>query len=67
MIKNPFENENHWLYALFFSTLANISPTLMAKAQKHCKHATSALQYDDVKTAIQNLEECLKILKTGKE
>lgn len=46
---------------------AAIPPALMAKAQKHCKHATSALQYDDIKTAIQNLEDCLKILKTGKD
>jgi vacuolar protein sorting-associated protein VTA1 len=38
----------------------------MAKAQKHCKYATSALNYDDVETAITNLEECLRILKTGK-
>ena len=39
---------------------------MMAKAQKYAKYATSALNYDDVSTAITNLEECLKILKTGK-
>lgn len=45
---------------------ATISPEMMAKAQKYAKYATSALNYDDVSTAITNLEECLKILKTGK-
>jgi len=45
---------------------ASISPELMAKAQKYAKYATSALNYDDVSTAITNLEECLRILKTGK-
>ena len=38
----------------------------LQKAQKHCKFATSALQYEDVPTAISNLEQCLRILKTGK-
>ena len=36
---------------------------MMLEAQKLCKHATSALQYDDVQTAIQKLESCLRLLK----
>uniref|UniRef100_A0A3P9I7B4 Vacuolar protein sorting-associated protein VTA1 homolog n=2 Tax=Oryzias latipes TaxID=8090 RepID=A0A3P9I7B4_ORYLA len=37
------------------------------KAQKYCKYAGSALQYEDVGTAIQNLQKALKLLTTGKE
>jgi hypothetical protein len=33
------------------------------KAGKHAKFATSALLYDDVKTAISNLEQALELLK----
>lgn len=44
----------------------SIPPAAMQKAQKYCKYAASALNYDDVATAITNLEECLRILKTGK-
>ncbi|XP_071955147.1 vacuolar protein sorting-associated protein VTA1 homolog [Antedon mediterranea] len=37
-----------------------------AKAQKFCKFAGSALQYEDVPTAVENLEKALQLLKTGK-
>uniref|UniRef100_A0A665VSQ5 Vacuolar protein sorting-associated protein VTA1 homolog n=1 Tax=Echeneis naucrates TaxID=173247 RepID=A0A665VSQ5_ECHNA len=37
------------------------------KAQKYCKYAGSALQYEDVGTAVQNLQKALKLLTTGKE
>ncbi|XP_035473193.1 vacuolar protein sorting-associated protein VTA1 homolog isoform X2 [Scophthalmus maximus] len=37
------------------------------KAQKLCKYAGSALQYEDVGTAIQNLQKALTLLTTGKE
>ena len=43
-----------------------ISEELMQKAQKLCKYASSALQYEDIANAITNLEACIKILKTGK-
>lgn len=43
----------------------DISPEAMVKAQKLCKFASSALQYEDVPTAIKNLEECLSLLKNG--
>lgn len=37
----------------------------MTKAQKYCKWAGSALNYDDVKTAITNLTNALQLLQTG--
>lgn len=37
----------------------------LVKCQKYCKFATSALQYDDVNTAVVNLEKALRLLKTG--
>lgn len=39
----------------------------MAKAQKYCKYAGSALNFDDVKAAIENLEKALHLLTTGQE
>lgn len=39
------------------------TPDQIQQAQKHCKFATSALNYDDIKTAVDNLEKALKILK----
>ncbi|XP_010749064.1 vacuolar protein sorting-associated protein VTA1 homolog isoform X2 [Larimichthys crocea] len=44
-----------------------LSPEDFTKAQKYCKYAGSALQYEDVGTAIQNLQKALKLLSTGKE
>lgn len=37
------------------------------KAQKYSKYATSALNYDDVKTAVENLQKALNLLQFGKE
>ncbi|XP_041814505.1 vacuolar protein sorting-associated protein VTA1 homolog isoform X2 [Chelmon rostratus] len=45
----------------------HLSPEDYTKAQKYCKYAGSALQYEDVGTAIQNLQKALKLLTTGKE
>jgi len=39
----------------------------LVKAQKFCKFAGSALQYEDVPTAISNLQKALSLLTTGKE
>ena len=36
-------------------------------AQKYCKYAVSALDYDDRNTAIDYMNKALSILKTGKE
>ncbi|EDW80152.1 uncharacterized protein Dwil_GK23648 [Drosophila willistoni] len=44
-----------------------ITPDQMITAQKYCKYAGSALNYDDVKTAIVNLQKALKLLSTGSE
>ncbi|XP_040920715.1 vacuolar protein sorting-associated protein VTA1 homolog isoform X3 [Toxotes jaculatrix] len=45
----------------------HLSPEDFTKAQKYCKYAGSALQYEDVSTAVQNLQKALKLLTTGKE
>ncbi|XP_026993790.1 vacuolar protein sorting-associated protein VTA1 homolog isoform X2 [Tachysurus fulvidraco] len=37
------------------------------RAQKYCKYAGSALQYEDVSTAVHNLQKALKLLTTGEE
>lgn len=39
----------------------------MIKAQKYCKWAGSALTYDDVKSAIDNLQKALRLLQTGED
>lgn len=44
-----------------------LTPDQMAKAQKYCKYAGSALNFDDVKSAIDNLERALHILTTGED
>ncbi|XP_061785878.1 vacuolar protein sorting-associated protein VTA1 homolog [Nerophis lumbriciformis] len=44
----------------------HLSPEDFTLAQKYCKYAGSALQYEDVSTAIQNLQKALKLLTTGK-
>lgn len=37
------------------------------KAMKYCKFASSALQYEDAKTAIDNLTKALNLLTSGRE
>lgn len=44
-----------------------LGPEDMAKAQKYCKFAGSALQYEDTKTAIVNLQKALNLLTMGQE
>lgn len=46
---------------------ASIKPEQIAKAQKYCKYVASALNYDDVPTAIENLQKCLNLLRTGQD
>jgi len=41
-------------------------PEMIANVQKCCKFAISALNYEDIQTAIDNLEKSLKILKAAK-
>lgn len=45
----------------------NLTPEQITKAQKYCKWATSALTYDDVQTAIDNLQKGLRLLTTGQD
>lgn len=47
--------------------VAQLSPDQIAKAQKYCKWASSALNYDDIKTAIGNLKNALELLQTGRD
>ena len=44
-----------------------VSPETMIKAQKFVKYAGSALTYEDVPTAIDNLQKALRLLTTGQE
>lgn len=46
---------------------SHLGPELMAKAQKYCKWAGSALNYDDVQTAVENLQKALHLLQTGQD
>lgn len=45
----------------------SLRPDDFQKAQKYCKWAGSALQYEDVPTAINNLQKALKLLTTGQD
>lgn len=45
----------------------SLRPEDFHKAQKYCKWAGSALQYEDVSTAVQNLQKALHLLTTGKD
>lgn len=44
-----------------------ITPDMIEKAQKYCKWASSALNYEDVNTAIDNIQKALHLLQFGKE
>merc|ERR1712150_160680 len=45
----------------------SLTPDMTSKAQKYCKFAVSALDYDDSSTAILNLTKALKLLQTGED
>ncbi|XP_013184508.1 vacuolar protein sorting-associated protein VTA1 homolog [Amyelois transitella] len=49
------------------SSVAQLTPEQITKAQKYCKWANSALNYDDVQTAITNLRNALELLQTGRD
>lgn len=44
---------------------APLGPEAILLGQKYCKFANSALQYDDIPTAVENLQKALKLLTTG--
>lgn len=45
----------------------NLTADQMIKAQKYCKWAGSALNYDDIKSAVENLQKALRLLQTGQD
>lgn len=45
---------------------AQLSPEDISKAQKLCKYASSALEYEDTPGAIDYLTQALELLKTAK-
>ncbi|KAF4524833.1 hypothetical protein B566_EDAN014316 [Ephemera danica] len=49
------------------NSTSSLSPEQIQKAQKYCKWASSALNYDDIPTAVTNLEKALHLLKTGRD
>lgn len=49
------------------SPAPQLTPDQIGKAQKYCKWASSALNYDDIKTAIGNLKNALELLQTGRD
>ncbi len=44
-----------------------LTSTETSKAQKYCKFASSALEYEDVEGAVEYLTKAVNLLKTGKE
>ncbi|CAD5125045.1 DgyrCDS13289 [Dimorphilus gyrociliatus] len=45
----------------------SLKPSDFEKATKQCKHAISAMQYEDSATAVECLNKALRLLTTGKE
>jgi vacuolar protein sorting-associated protein VTA1 len=43
--------------------LSDVDPAKLADAEKHARYAISALQFEDVPTAIRELEHALAILR----
>jgi len=48
-------------------TAPTLSYDKVARAQKLCKYAISALDYQDTKTAVENLTKALHLVQTGEE
>uniref|UniRef100_A0A182JQY0 Vta1/callose synthase N-terminal domain-containing protein n=1 Tax=Anopheles christyi TaxID=43041 RepID=A0A182JQY0_9DIPT len=44
-----------------------LRPEQITKAQKYCRWAESALNYEDLKTSIDNLQKALRLLQTGQD
>ena len=55
------------LFNHFCSSSASLSYDKVARAQKLCKYAISALDYQDTKTAVENLTKALHLVQTGEE
>ena len=41
---------------------AELTPQVIARAQKHCRFAISALDYEDAEQAIKELRQALRML-----
>lgn len=54
---------------IFYIILGGVElrPEDFQKAQKYCKWAGSALQYEDVPTAVENLQKAIRLLTTGQD
>lgn len=59
-------NEQYFQQDQTSRSSSGLSADAIQKAQKFGKFGMSALQYEDIATAITNFEQCLRILKTGK-
>lgn len=44
-----------------------LTPEQIAQTKKYCKYASSAVDYDDRATAIDNLQKALRLLQTGRD
>ncbi len=53
--------------ALAAPTSSTLTQEQTSKAQKYCKYAASALDYDDKAAAIDNLQKALRLLETGQD
>ena len=49
------------------TTRVQLGPHEITSAQKLCRFASSALEYEDVQGAMEYLEKAMRLLKTGKE
>lgn len=65
--QQPAPTPSSTFYGDNTTSVAQLNPDQIAKAQKYCKWASSALNYDDIKTAINNLRNALELLQTGRD
>lgn len=49
------------------SSTVQLGPQQITRAQKLCKFANSALEYEDIQGAVEFLGKAMKLLQTGKE
>uniref|UniRef100_A0A1B6DCH3 Vta1/callose synthase N-terminal domain-containing protein n=1 Tax=Clastoptera arizonana TaxID=38151 RepID=A0A1B6DCH3_9HEMI len=54
-------------FGLTSETGIKLTPAQISKAQKYCKFASSALNYDDITEAVSNLTKALRLLQTGED
>ncbi|CAG8523938.1 2264_t:CDS:2 [Cetraspora pellucida] len=59
----PTNQQHVHPYTQFLHHPADVDPGTVATAQKYCKWAISALNYNDVKTAVENMHKALAMLE----